>query len=240
MSAPTIDDVTATETTEVASTPATEEVNIESFSQSFDKLLKSKAKDRSSLADSAVAEYASLEGRGNKSAARRIVDKAVDDSIRSGDIATAQLIIISVRDKLVTTKPATGRKPKNPTEAAVETVATIGIAYNLALANEAKGKNVDPDWQEKASALVTNEAVERANTYVAWLNSGQEGDEPKISEIEKSAARISLGRGPKGQGRKPKTQAEKDAAAAAKAAADSTTPVGNGDPISDEAGTLSS
>ncbi|AKL88268.1 hypothetical protein GMA3_91 [Gordonia phage GMA3] len=96
------------------------------------------------------------------------------------------------------------RKPADPALAVGKNIAQVQLAYAVAMASVPT--NVDPARiTEITGELVTEAAQTEALEYRAWIYGGMEGAEPEASDVAKAAARISLGRGPKGQGRKPKT-----------------------------------
>lgn len=172
--------------------------------------------DLHSLGTVVREKYRALD-RAEKTLARRTVDTRATTAIYAGDILVAQRLV-RIKDELV--KPAKTTRvrvaPKNHTDAVVSEILAIQLGYSLAVARASADTDLDADWQQKIAALATGEAQVRATEYAAWLDGKREGDEPEgVTEVEKSAARISLGRGPKGQGRKPKVAAEAEAPAGA-------------------------
>ena len=94
------------------------------------------------------------------------------------------------------------RKVVDPLVAIAENVAQIQLAYALAISDLPEGIDADA-LNAKVAELVTEDSQAQAAEYRAFIENGQDGTEPEFSQTVKAAARISLGRGPKGQGRKP-------------------------------------
>ncbi|USH45091.1 hypothetical protein SEA_CAMERICO_95 [Gordonia phage Camerico] len=92
----------------------------------------------------------------------------------------------------------------DPVAAAVALTAQIQLAYAVSMAEAPAGISAE-DYQARVSASLSENDQAHAQSYRAWLENGQTGTEPEVSDLAKAAARISLGRGPKGQGRKPKS-----------------------------------
>lgn len=104
--------------------------------------------------------------------------------------------------KSTTVNTGTGTSRKSPTEKAIETFQTIHLAYQVA-AQRLAALGIDP-----AKSVPDEVDVTPAVEYANWINNPESGDEPEVDNKFKRAARVSLGRGPGGQGRKPGSKAK--------------------------------
>lgn len=159
--------------------------------------------------------------RNGKTVARKLVEERATTAIMNSDIHGAQ-VLIRLKDEMIKPMPVSGtprapKAPKNSSDDVIAQIAAITLAYSLAFGDAKNNPAMDADFEAKVAELATADAQQRSAAYATWLKNKQEGDEPQISEIEKAAARISLGRAPKGQGRKPKGVEEAAKAAAAQA-----------------------
>lgn len=156
-----------------------------------------------------LAHYRTLDRKG-KAAGRKYIEDEAQKEVMQGNLAYAQALF-SIRDLVVNApKAPKERKPAaprhNPTSGVVNSIAAIQIGYSLAMVSAHGNPTLDSDWQERIGEVATTEAQARAQAYMEWLIDKQPGEEPEAGEVEKAAARIALGRSPKGQGRKPKTE----------------------------------
>ena len=174
--------------------------------------------------DAAVAAYADLEPRAGKSAGRAHLDDTTREVVLEGNLEAAQRLF-ALKDAL-SARPSGGSSIQRltPTEAHIELVQGIQLGYALAVGHP--GAGVDADWGDKLTQP-DDELVKIAAEYREWLASGQMGQEPSATKVAKAAARISLGRGPKGQGRRPNSKA------ATTTLAEASTPAAevNGEPV---------
>ena len=147
--------------------------------------------------------YGKLEPRKGKTLARQALDDDIRKAIENGNLIEAQGLF-ALKDAVLKGALKTGAtrtaKPRNVTASHVERILGIQLGYSLAFTHAPEG--VDADWKDQVKN--TPELEKQASEYRAWLESGQEGDEPNVPAVAAAGARISLGRGPKGQGRKPK------------------------------------
>lgn len=158
------------------------------------------------------AAYQALEPRKGKLAARNAIKDDIRNAIANRDIELAQALV-AVEDGMskAVGRPSAGVSPKNATAAHIERVVSIQLGYSLAYTNVPA--HVASDWAD--SVKIDAELERQSQEYRRWLETGQKNDqpEPNVPEVAKMGARISLGRGPKGQGRKPKQDAQAQAAA---------------------------
>lgn len=164
--------------------------------------------------------------RNGKTVARKLVEERATTAIMNSDINGAQ-VLIRLKDEMIKPMPVSGtprapKAPKNSSDDMIAQIASITLAYSLAFGEAKSNPAMDPDFEAKVAELATADAQQRSAAYATWLKNKQEGEEPEASEVEKAAARVSLGRAPKGQGRKPKGVEEAAKAAAAQADADET------------------
>lgn len=103
-------------------------------------------------------------------------------------------------------KRGPGRPPKGehaqPVLRYVSHAESLQKAFGLVALDRNRPEELAPDWWQHLPRDVTD-----AQTYRDWLLSDpvERGDEPRIAEVDKRAARLSIGRAPGGQGRKPIT-----------------------------------
>ncbi|AOE44604.1 hypothetical protein SEA_JUMBO_97 [Gordonia phage Jumbo] len=158
--------------------------------------------------------------------AKLTADKEMNDAVVTGDAAKivpaaqragAYATVIQHGFKVISAERGSVKNAADPVAAAAALVAQIQLAYAVALSDIPAGISVE-DFQAKVAEIVTPDEQNAATQYRAFIENGQKGDEPNVSDLAKAAARVSLGRGPKGQGRKPKaaeTAADKGAETAA-------------------------
>ena len=148
--------------------------------------------------------YTDLSRKGKSAAKRWLADegqKALEDE----DYARAKLLGRLRDNGTKVIAASTGESTrKGDDEKLVEVIKGLAIGYGVATARAAGG--VATDWDSRSA--VSQEDIDAAAAYAAWIESGQEGAEPTATDDQKAGARVSLGRGPKGQGRKPGPKAE--------------------------------
>lgn len=229
MTAPVTDETVTEATATETPTPSEDSVETEkatvdltSFEAAVEALLGApEGTDPADLVFAVRREYHEHD-RNGKTAARKFVEDRQITAIMNSDVAGAQTLI-RLKDEMIKPMPVSGaprapKPPKNSTEDVVAQIASIRLAYSLAMLRANSNELLDAGWNEQVDELATSESQDRSAAYAAWLEAKQEGEEPQANEVEKAAARISLGRAPKGQGRKPKNV--EDAAKAAAEASD--------------------
>lgn len=145
-----------------------------------------------------TAAYRALEGIKAKNAAKALVNEGMKDKMNSDDLAGARAYL-NIGDNALTAAAGASRServPADPTEAFVQRVGTIQLAYGLAVANVPEG--VKDNWNELVTELV-NSSNESAQAYSAWLSGDTEtrGDEPEVSGVVRNAAKLAQGRSAK-------------------------------------------
>lgn len=186
--------------------------------------------------EKARAEYLKLDRKG-KAAARAHVSEGSQTAVFNGNLPEAQALMRLNQELVVPTQTkgkTGGAKPKDPTEAFALEQATAQLAYSLTVLNKPEAVD-DEALAAKLGELVTEDVQALADQYRTWVSNGSKGDEPELPEYAKAAARISLGRSPKGQGRKPAAKKEEATAAPADetATVPATAPVTTEAPITD-------
>lgn len=178
---------------------------VEAFQLEAEKAVAQRDEKTGTLSDEVIAEinkvYSALAGGVKvKNAAKRSLNDSMTVAMEKMDVVLARAYMeLGVKLSAASSKSSTPRAPKepvNPTEAFIERVAVLNLAYNLATASTPEG--VDADWSEKSAALVS-EAAQAAPAYQAWLTSDAEdkGDEPDVSSVVKAAVKLSLGKSAK-------------------------------------------
>lgn len=148
--------------------------------------------------------------------------QATDPAAAMAHMARSFALLNVINNGFAALSSAAPKSAGDPVEAAVALTAQIQLAYAVSMATAPAGVD-SADYSARVSASLTENDQSDAIAYRNWIEAGQTGDEPNVSELAKSAARISLGRSPKGQGRKPGSpNAPKDETAAADAPVDST------------------
>lgn len=138
--------------------------------------------------------YRALDGAKAKNAAKKTVNDGMKDAMASGSLPRARAHMMIGEDALVAgggSKSAS--TPADPTEAFVQRVAGLSLAYNLATSNVPEG--VNEDWNERVNTLVA-ESIESARAHLAWTTGDEEsrGEEPEASAFVKAAVKLSVGK----------------------------------------------
>lgn len=150
--------------------------------------------------------YNTLGPKSKRAVKRLLKDEAEKCVMERNDFAEAKRLMLINNNAAKSTSVASGnatRSRKTPEEKALETFKVLHYAYQLVFTRlQDAGINVTENTPEATD-------LSGAQAYASWLENGQEGDEPELDNDLKRAARVSIGRGPAGQGRKPgKTKAE--------------------------------
>lgn len=150
--------------------------------------------------------YRGLDKKGRAAALRWLTERG-KKLVLQGKFAEAQSAVMILEQAKRRPAPANpiGPRPKaNPTPVVVDQVASIALGYAVAVLLAAENPHLDEDWETRRDALVTAAGQDAALAYARWLQNRQKGEEPMATEVQKAAARVALGRSPKGQGRKPR------------------------------------
>ena len=147
--------------------------------------------------------YVDLPGRETKVRARAFLDDYIDDALDANDAQRAS-VCSKIRKalKVRAWRTETPPRKKQRVEKYVELAASLQLAFGLCVTEVPA--DIRPlladDWYDSLEASAA-EAVE----YRHWLldNPDTRGPEPKVAEVCKKAARMSLGRAPGAAGRPP-------------------------------------
>lgn len=143
--------------------------------------------------------YRQLDGAKAKNAAKAWVNEQMKNHMNEGNLPVA-VAYMQLGDKALVAgasgKAAKERVPADPTEAFVQKVATLSLAYGLATQNVPEG--VSEDWNDKVQALV-NESFDGAQSLLAWVQNDAEdkGDEPEATALVRNSVKLSLGKSAK-------------------------------------------
>lgn len=194
-----IEDTATAAATETAETAEREPVDYSAFEAAVAGIDVDTASDEDSDAIKAARQaYTDLNGP-SKRAAKKWLKSASEEAVLGNDFAEAKRLIHlnsnAARNVGGTKSPSVSRK--SPATRAVENFKTIHLAYQLA------GKRLVDLGIDPAESTPDTD-VTPAHAYVDYIENGTEDTpEPDIDNMLKRAARVSLGRGPGGQGRKP-------------------------------------
>lgn len=150
--------------------------------------------------EAVLVEYRKLDGAKAKNQAKSFLNGQMKEHMNSMQIAPAKAYM-QLTDKMTAgggTKAA-DKAPADPTEAAVQRIATLQLARQFVVVGEGVGE----DLQERVDKLVT-ESGEGVEGYLTWLQADEEsrGDEPEASLVVKNAAKLALGKAAKAGGNK--------------------------------------
>lgn len=153
------------------------------------------------LIEPVVKEYRALDGVKPKNAAKHWLTEQMKDQMNKGSIQGARSYLQLQESMTAGSGGGAAKAPADPTQAFVQRVATLNLAYNLVVGGEVP-EGVAEDWSDKAQALV-GEATSDATKYLAWVNDESEdkGDEPEVSPVVKNAVKLAVGKSAKAGGR---------------------------------------
>ena len=194
---------------ETATTEAVEEDNTPADYSAFEAVvgnisLADAGNPESDSVKAAQEVYGELDAK-SKRAARKWLKDTGEKFMLNDEFEKSKLFIL-VR-KYAAVAPAgsggTGSSRKTPEQKLIENFRAIHLGYQVVATLVQNTPGIDFTAIQPAEVDITP-----ALTYREWLESGAEGDEPEVDTELKKAARISLGRGPNGQGRKPGSKAK--------------------------------
>jgi hypothetical protein len=192
---------TTTEATEAA--PAAPEPDLSNFESAVDAAVEASDPDTGTVPLDAASEvtkaYRELEGIKAKNRAKAYVNDKMRDAMNSADLGRARAFLNLGESALVAaagSKAAAEKVPADPTEAFVQRVATLQLAYGLATQTVPEG--VAEDWADRVNTLVSG-SFGNAQAYQAYLANDDEdkGDEPEASAVVKNAVKLSAGKSAK-------------------------------------------
>ena len=157
--------------------------------------------------------YRNLDGLKAKNAAKKDLVDRLRNSVNEGNIPKAQAVMHvtdAVQAAGTAPKAQADRTPKDPTEAFIERLTVLNIAYNLANSDVPDGLDGEQlDAARKAATDKVGELSEQAEKYYTWLSADGEdkGDEPEVNPLVKRSVKFALGKG-SSVGRGPSTPHE--------------------------------
>lgn len=182
-----------------------EVVDTSAFDAAIANVTLADAEDKDSAPMVAAREAYNSLNRKSKSAAKRSLKDKSSEYMLADDFDNAKLYLL-LHTSAAVAKPTPGAGTstrKSPVDKASEVLRTIHIAYQLAAL---RVQELGVDDITSIVPAEDPEAIQSARVYTEWLENGQDGTEPDIDNELKRAARVSIGRGPGGQGRKPGTK----------------------------------
>lgn len=173
-----------------------EVVDLAEFIAAVDKALEDRDMTTGVVPDAAIGAvntvYRAIPGgQKNKNVAKQYLNDQMVEQMSTLEVVKARSYMELVNHLSAATAKATKekkvREPVNPTEAFVQRVGTLSLAYSLAVAVVPEG--VDETWEEAVGEFVAkhNEAAE---AYLSWLNTEPAESEEKADAPETDAAAI--------------------------------------------------
>lgn len=146
--------------------------------------------------------YTDLGRKGKAAAKAWLVDQSTEAVMEDRSADAKKFMVLKQVGVKVLASSGGGTSNANKTaEKLLDGIKTLQIAYSLAISIAQNSTSPElADWENKIG--VTEDDIAAARTYAEWIENPV-GDEPDVSDLQKQGARVSLGRGPKGQGRKP-------------------------------------
>jgi hypothetical protein len=146
-----------------------------------------------------VKEYRAIEGLKGKNAAKAVLADGMRDAMNKSNIQAARSYL-QMQDNMTAGSSGSSapKAPADPTEAFVQSEATLRLAQEL----HTPGEGVSEDHEAKVEELVSS-SRESAASYKAWLESDAEdkGEEPDVSAVVKNAVKLAAGKSAKAGGR---------------------------------------
>lgn len=189
----TVEATPAADTAAPAEKPAEAALDISAFTKALDVALSEMDPTTGTLAPGQIAPvvkaYADLDGTKAKAAARQVLEVGIKEGLDKSEIPKARALN-TVRGEVAKGKATASKKeaePVDPTQAFVETVTSLRLAYSHVISNVPEG--VAANWEDQANELATTAAAD-VSTLVAWNG---EGDQPDVSSVAKRALRLAKG-----------------------------------------------
>jgi hypothetical protein len=148
-----------------------------------------------------VKAYQALDGSKAKAKVRASIEQGVKDALEleNGNVPKARALNV-IRTEITKSRGGGGTPstPKDPTEAFIEAVVALQLAYSHLTQNPPEG--VGENWQAKANEVAQNtmEDVAKLAKY-----SG-EGEAPEVSNLAKRAWKLATGKGKGGGSSSPR------------------------------------
>lgn len=195
---------TTTETAPEADNSTTEAtpeapINLDAFNEAVTAAVAEADSSTGLVPEASLAavleQYRSLDGVKAKNKAKTALNDGMKEAMNEADIAKARAYLqLSENMTAGSSKSSAEKVPADPTEAAVQRIATLQLARDFVVVPE----GVADDFQTRADSLVS-ESAESVKAYIAWLtdDSEEKGDEPEASAVVKNAAKLAIGKAAK-------------------------------------------
>lgn len=195
----------APEVTENESTESTEETvfDLTEFEAAVSAAVAEKDESTGdvplALVENVTTAYRALDGLKAKNAAKKHVNETMTEAMNDLDIVTARAYL-QISEHLTAGHKGGGggeKAPADPTEAAVQRIATLQLARDFVVVPE----GVADDLDERVERFLSENA-DAVKGYIEYLQSNDEdATEPEVSSVVKNAAKLALGKQAKAGGR---------------------------------------
>jgi len=188
--------------------PAEEPIDLTAFQKVASDAVAERDEATGELAAAVVervrVSYRELPHIKAKNAAKKWLADQVENGMNAMDLPIARAWM-TLKNEMTTAASGGGSKepkaPVDPTEAYVNSLATLELAF--ALLQESVPEGVEAEAARDREAALVAELEESLPVYRDWLVSTAEdkGDEPKVSDVVKAAVNLALGKRAKVVGR---------------------------------------
>jgi hypothetical protein len=179
---------------------AENEAKVEAFKSAVAEALKERDAETGHLAEvqnvAVQTAYRELTNAKQKKSAKVHLHDCLKDAVNSSDIILGMAVmnLTNLINSTSTPKPTATPKAVDPSQAFIDSLATLHLAYTLRRADVPAGVDADAAFakvDEKVEAL-----SEKADEYYAWITGKPEerGDEPEVDAIIKRAIKAMQGR----------------------------------------------
>jgi len=139
--------------------------------------------------------YRELDGIKSKNQARAWIDEQMKHAISEEKNIVKAKSFVMLKENLSAGSGGAShpRTPADPTQAFVQRVVALRLAYTEVTSTVPEG--VSEDWKEKVAALA-GELAEQVDSYRTWLNDDSEerGDAPEVSPVVRQAFKLAAGK----------------------------------------------
>jgi hypothetical protein len=191
-----------TENTEPQAAAAPEVIDTTGFDEALKVALAEMDQSTGTLApaqlEPVIKAYHELDGSKAKAKVRASIEQGVKEALdpEHGNIPNARALN-TIRQELTKSRGG-GKKadatPSDPTEAFVQQVVGLQLAYGYVTQNVPEG--VSDDWQTKANELA-QKTVNEVDTLAKYTG---EGEKPEVSALAQRALKLAQGKSVKGGG----------------------------------------
>lgn len=178
--------------------------------RNFVSALDTIKRDPNTGAQLACEAYAELPGRGPKGKARYLIQDYIDVAVRENNLEYSKILSQVSNDMRIGNGGSVGVRRKERLNKYLEHVTALQVAFSLLAANPPAefAELLPADWLER---LPLDQHIPLAKVYREWDvdDPDARGPAPKVSEVERRAALISLGKSGQLSGRRPSTNAKR-------------------------------